>query len=389
MKVTVLPLIFVSLFFFGASCAKKPKQGISPVAITTFKVTPQTIPATNEFMGVARSSHPVEIRARVEGYLLEIAYTEGSQVSKGDVLFRIDPREFEARLDQAQGGLSEKQALLWNAKRTVERLKPLYEQNAVSRRDLDLALSQELQAAAQVAAAQAKVDSAELDLSYTTVTSPITGLAGSAKTRAGTLITPSVNGLLTTVSIVNPIWIYFSISDNDLLKQQAELEKKRLLLPNADHFEVRLILADGTMFPFTGKVKFTSPTLDPTTGSLMVRASFPNPQNELKPGQFVRAIVSGAVRPNAIFVPQKAILQGANEMFVYVVKDGKAEHRTVVPGDWYNDYWIINSGLAPGEEVVLDGVNKIQGGWPVNVLKTVVPPPPPKEQESVSLTCEA
>lgn len=386
MNKAILSLLILAVCALNG-CAKKPvKKEITSIAVTTFCVTPQTIPANYEYVGVARSSHPVEIRARVEGYLLDIAYKEGTEVCKDQILFHIDPKPFEAALDEAQGELAEKQALLWNAKRNVERLKPLFDQNAVSRRDLDVAISQELATQAQVASAKAKVESAELNLGYTTITSPINGMAGASKFRAGTLISPGSNGLLTTVSIVNPIWVYFSISDTELLEEQQERKAHQLEMP--EQYDVALFFSDGSKFPYMGQVKFTSPTLDQQTGTLMLRATFPNPQNQVKPGQFVRVRVMGAYRPNAIFVPQTAVMHGLGGAFVYVVEEGRAKRRNVTAGGWYSNYWIIKSGLKARDEVVVEGVNKIQEGWPVKIIKTDLPPPPGKE-ETLSLTCEA
>lgn len=342
-----------------------------PAAVTAFVVEPQTIPATFEFVGVAKSSHPVQIMARVEGYLWSIDYTEGSPVKKGDQLFQLDPRTYEASVEEAIGSLAREEAILWRAKRSLARIQPLFEKNAVSQRDLDDATASVLAAEANVISAKANLVQAELNLSYTKVTSPIDGVSARAVYKEGTLITPNVNGLLTEVSVIDPIWVLFSISDNQLLQGQDEKVKKELVLPPQQEYTVHLQLSDGSMFPEIGTVNFSSPTLDPETGSLVVRATFPNPDKLVLPGQFVKAFVHGATRPNAIFVPQASVFQGQNGMFVFVVdKNGKASMRAVEVGAWYQNYWIIRKGLAPGETVIVDGTNKVTEGATVHVVST-------------------
>lgn len=359
------------------ACSDKPKNPPldAPIAITTFKVEPTTIPAVFEYVGVAQSSHPVEIRARVEGYLEQIGYEEGQLVHKGDLLFQLDARPFVAALDNAKGLLARYQAELWNAKQAVARYKPLYEKKAASKRDLDNAIASELSAIANVDSAKAQVVEAELNLSYTTIQSPITGLASKSNFREGALILPAgSSGLLTTVSVVDPIWVYFNVSEGDILKYRDEETKHQLQLPKDMNFDVKLTLSDGSTFASTGKVNFSDPSLQQNTGTLLVRAQFANKELLVRPGQFVRTNVLGAIRPDAFFVPQKSIQQGQKSMYVYVVNsEGRAEMREVTPGDWFgSDYWIIHSGLKAGDRVVVDGVNKVQPNARVTVTKETI-----------------
>lgn len=364
----IITQISIFLFCCTSCTSQKTPQTLPPPEVTAFRVTAQTIPADFTFVGVAKSSHPVEIRARVEGYLWNINYTEGSLVPLNAPLFQIDPRPFEASLMEARGELARQEAILWRAQRSLERIQPLYSQNAVSLRDLDDATAQVLAAEASVISAKANVIQAELNLSYTNITSPIEGLTGRAIFKEGTLITPSVNGLLTEVSVIDPIWVLFTISDNELLEGQGEERGSELILPKQEDFTVTLELADHTTFPFTGTVNFKSPTLDPQTGSLVVRASFPNPDKMLLPGQFVKATIQGAQRPNALFVPQQAVCQGQKGPFVFVIDaNGKAMMRLVELGPWYGNYWVILKGLKNGDLVVADGVNKVQDGMVVKI----------------------
>jgi membrane fusion protein, multidrug efflux system len=337
--------VWVALLLLVLGCGKPQRPALPPAPVTGYRVKAQTIPADFEFVGVAKSSHPVEIRSRVEGYLWSVNYVEGSMVNVGDLMFQIDPRPFEANLEAAQGALARQEAILWRAQRSLERIQPLYEQNAVSLRDLDDATAQVLAAEAMVFEAKANVTNAELNLGFTRIQSPIKGLSGRAAYQEGSLITPSVNGLLTQVSVIDPIWVLFSISDNQLLLAKGEQSKDRLILPKGEKFHVTLTLSDGSLFPYEGEVNFASPTLDPKTGTLVVRATFCNPEGMVLPGQFVRATVSGAVRPNAIIVPQQSVFAGQDGKYVFLIVDGKAVAQLVEVGAWYKDYWVINQGL--------------------------------------------
>jgi membrane fusion protein (multidrug efflux system) len=385
MKIYII--ILSGVFLLMTSCRSNQDQSAAraPVTVTAFEVRKQTIPAAFEFVGVAKSSHPVEIRARVEGYLWSINYVEGSAVKENDLLFQLDPRPFEASLQEAVGVLEKEEAILWRAKRSLERIEPLFKKNAVSQRDLDDAIAGVLAAEASVTTAKGNLLQAELNLSYTKVQSPINGLSGRAAFREGTLITPGVNGLLTLVSVIDPIWVLFSISDNQRLQGEGEQRHQEIILPPAQEYTVELELSDGTRFPHKGKVNFSSPTLDPKTGSLVVRATFANPEGLILPGQFVKAHVYGASRPDAIFVPQQSVFQGNNGMYVFVIDaKGIANLRSVEVGDWYETYWVIKAGLQEGDVVVVEGTNKITEGAKVEVTSVSSIPAPKIPQRASS-----
>ena len=354
----------IFLLTFLASCSQQPaKPPASTPQVTVVTVKRQTIPATFDYVGVAQSSHMVEIRARVEGYLDEIAYLEGGMVHEGELLFQIDPKPFEAALAQAKGMMEQQQAALWDATQTVDRLQPLYEQKAASKRDLDNATAQVMGYKAAIDAANAQILQAEINLGYTSIRTPISGLTGQAIFRQGALVGPGANSLLTTVSAIDPIWVSFSVSEGDILKYQRKVTEGKLEFPRDMNFEVEVILSDGTTFPSKGKVDFADPTLRQTTGSMTVRAVLPNQDALLRPGQFVRARLSGATWPDAIIIPQASVMQGNKGLFVYVVNnDNQVESRAITAGDWYKDSWIIDSGLNPGDRVVVDGTNKVMPG---------------------------
>lgn len=371
-QITTMHLFTILAFLLITSCNSHspPPQSLPPTPVTIFLVEPTTVPAVMDFVGVAQSSHPVEIRARVQGYLDKIAYTEGAMVKEGDLLFQLDQKPYVAKLDNAKADLDKQQAILWNANTTVERLQPLYAQKAASKRDLDNAIAQQLSAEAEVIAAKARVVEAELNLGYTTITAPLRAMSGRSQYREGALITPGDQGLLTTLNVLDPIWVYFSVSDADLLRYQTQTAEKQLVLPEDLNFEVQVGLSDGTLFPSHGKVDFADPSLNQGTGTMNVRAVFPNPNSLLRPGQFVRVYLYGAIRPNAIIVPQRALQEGSNGMFVYLVgPNDQAVMANVQPGPWYDDYWIIRSGLKAGDRVIVDGVNKVQVGTPLQVTK--------------------
>lgn len=344
------------------------KNESKKVAVRALRVEPTTVPADFQFVGVAKSSHPVEIRARVEGYLQSIDYTEGELVQAGKLLFRLDPSQFDARLIEAKGVLAAQEANLWRAKRSLARLEPLYEKNAASQKDRDDALSQVLSGQAEVITANANVIQAQLNLGYTYITSPITGYTDRARYREGTLITPSVNGLLTEVSIIDPIWVVFSVSDSELLQATAQGKRKNLILPDEKVYRVTLQLSDGSLFPQVGSVNFASPTLDQQTGALVVRAEFANPNGDLLPGQFVSATVKGAKWNNVLLVPKEAVSQGREGMYLFVVNsDRVAERRNVQVGQWVENDWIIEQGLQAGDFVVVEGSNKVENGTEVDL----------------------
>lgn len=372
MRIRQFIQLFILIILLSGCHEPKQRPKLPPPTVSYVVIKEQDVPAVFEFIGVAESSHLVDIRSRVEGYLLEINYVEGSLVKTGQQLFQIDPKPFQAALDKAKAQVDREKAVLWNATKARERLEPLYSQKAASLRDLDNAIADEMAAIASVQAAQAQVVEAELNLGYTTIQSPVDGLSGAAKWRQGALISPQgQDGLMTTVSVVNPIWVNFSVSERDLLRSQNQISKNKLIFPKDDSFTVELTLSDGEKYPFKGIVNFASPTLQQSTGTMLVRSIFENPQDLIKPGQFLRASVFGAIRPNAIVVPQTAVMQGSKGQYVYVVgAENKVEVRNIVAGNWIKNEWIIDSGLKPGDKVIVDGTSKIQLGQVINPVES-------------------
>jgi membrane fusion protein (multidrug efflux system) len=338
-------------------------------------VAQRDTPVDFEFTAQTESSREVEIRARVDGFLDKRVYTEGQPVRAGQTLFLMDPKPFEATLQSAKGQLAQQEARLTVAKANLARVLPLVAQNALSQKDRDDAIGSDKEAEAAVIAAKGQVQAAELNLGYTTIKSPLAGLSSFAKQQDGSYVTAAATGLLTTVYQLDPMWVNFSVSENELLAYRDQIEKKQLRFPADNDFEVTVVLADGTVFPSRGHINFTNPAFSSQTGTFLVRASFANPQGSLRPGQFVRAQVSGAVRPNAILVPQRAVLQGSKSHFVWVVDDDSKGHQRVVEvGSWHGDDWFITDGLKPGERVVVDGAIRVVADTPLKITDAPATP---------------
>ena len=357
-----------------SGCGRKasgPPQATGPLEVTSVTVTPRDAPAVFEFVAQTQSSRQVNIQARVSGFLEKRVYTEGSVVKEGQVLFLMDQRPFQVQVDAHAAELAKQQASLDMARANLERTKPLAEQDALSQKDLDDATGQFHAAEAAVEGAMAKLESAKLDLSYCTIFSPVAGITGAAQQQDGTYISPQ-NSLLTTVAVLSPIWVNFSLSENELQRYRDEAAKGLLRAPASGEYEVEVVLPDGSLFPHTGRITFASPSYSAQTGTFMLRASVDNPDGVLRPNQYVRARIKGATRPSAILVPQRAVQQGAEGHFVWVVGKGDtAEERPVVVGTWLGDEWFISEGLHAGDRVVVDGFLGLRAGAPLSVKSAV------------------
>ena len=340
--------------------------------VSVMTVKPQTIPYEIEFVAQTESSRQVDIVARVSGFLDKIAYNEGELVKAGQLLFQIDPKPFQAQLEAARGELLAQQARHTTAEANLKRVKPLAQQNALPQSDLDKAQGEFDASKAAVFSAQAQVTQAELNLSYTTIQSPVTGLASRSLQREGAYLSPiGPNAKLTYVAAIDPIWVNFSVSQNQITKIRNMAAKGLLIVPKDRNYHVALQMMDGSIYPHEGKINFADPSFSQDTGTFLVRAVMPNPKDQLRPGMFVTARVKGAVRPDAIVVPQLAVQQGSNGHLVYVVKeDGTAEVRPVVVGDYYETKDIvILTGLSAGDRVITEGVLKVIPGQPVKIVE--------------------
>ena len=365
----ILTLSVLSLAL-GSGC--KQEAGSAPAAQVTqvevVTVTRQTIPDEPEFIGQAEASRPVEIRSQVTGLLKAVLYPEGRDVKKGDRLYQIDPVPFQAAVASAKAKIAEAEARLVQAKQDLARVKPLLAEQAVSQKDVDDAVAADLTAKALLQGAKAELTKAQFDLDNTLITAPIDGLSERSRYYEGRLVSAQTD-LLTIVHRVDPMYVVVSVPESFILKRRRDIESKKIHHPGVYQLRGQLTLMDGTAYPHEGVLDLLEPGLRTETGSRQTRITFPNPQRTLLPGQFVKVRFTGDTKTDAILIPQRAVLQGPQGPFVYVVnQDEKIEIRDVAASDWKGDQWLIDTGLNQGDRVVVNGLMKIGPGAPVKAV---------------------
>ena len=331
-------------------------------------VTRQTIPDEPEFIGQAEASRPVEIRSQVTGLLKAVLYSEGRDVKKEDRLYQIDPVPFQAAAAMAKAKIAEAEARVVQARQDLARVKPLLEEQAVSQKDVDDAVAGDLAAKALLQGAKAELIKAQFDLDNTLITAPIDGLIERSRYYEGRLVSAQTD-LLTVVHRVDPMYVVVSVPETFILKRRRDIESKKITHPGIYQLRGRLTLMDGTAYPDEGVLDLLEPGLRTETSSRQTRITFPNPQRTLLPGQFVKVRFTGDTKTDAILIPQRAVLQGPQGPFVYVVnQDEKIEIRDVAASDWKGDQWLIDGGLRAGDRVVVNGLMKIGPGAPVKAV---------------------
>jgi membrane fusion protein (multidrug efflux system) len=382
----VIICLFAGVLMTGGCKEKKEVAAPPPPIVEVVPVAVRDVPIYQEWVGALDGNVNAVIRPQVTGYLIKQNYIEGQKVKKGQLLFEIDPRTFQAVLNQAKGALNQAKgdlaradAAYTTAKADLARVKPLAAKNAVSQKDLDDATGKEMAthasveaAKAAVVAAEANVESAQLNLDFTQITSPVTGIAGIAKTQLGNLVGPSSPQELTTVSSVNPIKAYINISEQEYLSVHDSNQ-------NMENVPLQLILADGSVYPHKGKLAMADRQFDVTTGTLKVGSLFPNPDDTLRPGGFatVRALMS--MEKGALLVPQRAVTDVQGKYLVAVVgADKKVDIRQVKVGSRIGSEWVITEGLKSGDTVVAEGTQKVRPGMTVNP-KPFTPDAPEKK----------
>lgn len=367
-----LLILFFSIFAtLSLTACEKPEVKVTPppVEVQAIKVKPRTVPVKTSFVAQVESSHQVEIVARVNGFLEQILYEEGSVVKKGQIMFLMDQKPFKAQVEAERGALANNEALLWTAQSNLDRIKPLADLDAASKSDLDNAIGSVNSAKAAVHQAQARLDEAELNLSYTVIKSPVSGVSGEALVREGGYLTAGPGGHLSYVAQIDPAWVNFSISQNQLSAMQKQVSEGLITAPADHQYGVELELSGETPYSPAGKLSFVDPSFNSDTGTFLVRAEIPNPATMLHPGMFVTATLTGAERPNALVVPQRAVQQAANGHVLFIVSSkGTAEVRPVTVGDWLGQDWIIEKGLKSGEQVITDGFQRLAPGASVKVV---------------------
>lgn len=352
-------------------CTKAPSvAALPPLPVVAAEVLVRDTPVYVEYIGQTLGSRDVEVRARVEGFLDGVHFDEGTAVASNALLYTIDAKPFEAALEQARGALAQAQAQVDKSRRDTNRLGPLWEKNAISRQQYDDAIAAERNATAVAQSARASVDSATIQLGYTRIHSPIAGLVGKTEVKAGNLVGRGANTLLTTVSEIDPISVRFAVSEQQYLewkRRHGDDTRSR----DAARGLFELVLADGTRHGPRGSVTFADRQVDPRTGTLLLEVSFPNPERLVRPGQFARVRFPMTVVTNAVLVPQRAVQELQATYSVYVVgSDGRASFRKVTPGARIGSFQIITDGLAAGDRVVIEGLQKLQNNAPVAAVVT-------------------
>ena len=355
-----LSLVF-ALVLALTGCKKQEKPTTASPEVEVVEVAQKDVPIYSEWVGSTDGFINAQIQPRVSGYLLAQRYKEGSFLKKGELLFQIDARPFQAALDQAKGQLAQAQAALGKTELDVKRYTPLAKESVVSQEELDNAIQANLGNKAAVAAATAAMEQAQLNLDFTRIFAPIEGIAGIAQAQIGDLVGP--NSVLTTISTVNPIKVYFPFSEQEYLKYTKDYSSDKQRIEGAKDLRLELSLADGTTFPYPGRVSFADRQVDPRTGTLRVAAVFPNPGNVLRPGQFARVRAVMETKKGALLVVQRAVteLQGSYQVAV-VGGDNRVAIRSVKVGPRIGSLWIIEEGLRPGERVIAEGIQKVRQG---------------------------
>ncbi len=364
---SLLAICGITVLFSGCQRARTTETAAAPTVEVT-EVIRRDVPIYSEWTASTDGLVNATIRAQVQGYLIKRDYTEGDFVKKGQVLFEIDPRTFQATLEQVKGQLAEQQARWGTAKANLERIKPLVEQRAVSKKDYDDAVGAEAGSHAAVIALQALVDKVQLDLGFTKVTSPIDGIAGIAKAQLGNLVGPGSVEELTMVSTVDPIKVYILMSEQEYLKYVQNGREHGQKMP------LELILADGKVHPHKGSFAFADRQVDVKTGTIKVAALFPNPGNVIRPGQFARVRAQTDVKKGALLIPQRAIMElQAGYQVAVVGSDNKVSIRPVKAGERLDSSWLIDEGLKPGERIITEGLQKVKQGTVVLVKSEAAP----------------
>ena len=355
-----------------AACNKKEKPKVVAMIpeVTVLRAVARNVPLTKEFVGQVAGFRDIEVRARVGGILLKRHYIEGAEVKEGQPLFLIDPEPFKVEVSQALSVVRIEQARYENAKRALDRTLPLYKENAVSQKDRDDAIAYHQGSKASLETARARLKNAQIDLGYTTVTAPISGFTSAETVSEGSLIVPnSEKSLLTVISQVNPAYVNFSYSENEMLMLRRG-HAAGTLSGSIDKLTVRLKMGDGGMFPGEGKLNFNDVIVDSTTGTIRARAVFPNPQNVLKPGQFVRVYVEGFELKNSFLIPQRSVIFTQQGPIAFVVDSKSVAQQVALElGQELGNDVFVNKGLKNGDWVIVDGAAKVKQGQPVKIIK--------------------
>lgn len=356
------------------SCGSKAPPAPPPPEVRVVTAKAQSIENITEVPGRVQAVRTSQVRARVDGIVERRLYDEGTDVKAGQTLFVIDPREYRANVSAVAATLTRAQATQANARQDVERYKGLVKEQAISQQEFDAAMARLRTAEADVAQTQAQLENAQLNLSYTKVTAPIAGRAGRAQVTEGALVSASAATLLTTIEQLDPIYVNFSQSSAYLLAIRREISAGALKVPELGKVTVTLLLEDGSPYPRAGHLNFLDLSIDQATGTAAVRAEFPNPEQILLPGQFVRARIEAGIRPHGFWIPQRAVQLNPSGPVVMIIAEGDTVAvRQVKLGEQRGDRWIVLGGLNDGDRIIVDGIQKVQPGAHVRVISANTP----------------
>jgi membrane fusion protein, multidrug efflux system len=366
-------LLALPVFLLLSACGKKeaPVQAALEVPVTS--VVQQDVHLESEYTGQTYGQSDIQINPRVDGLIESLNFKEGSMVTKGQLLYTIDPLPYQAKVNEAEGSLAEAQAKLAKAKSDLDMIVPLAKINAVSQRELVAAKATYDASIASIQAAEASLDNAKIKLGYCRITAPISGLIGISKVRVGDYVQPGPASVLNTISDLGDIRVQFTISEQEYLRLVREISKDNSSLKGAGQ-SISLKLSDGTMYPQTGKLSFADRQIDPTTGAMTLEAAFPNPDKMLRPGQYVKVLVVTDVRKNALLIPQRAVIEMQGISQVYMLGDSsKVQMKIIVTGPTFKDAYIVEDGLAAGDKIAFGGTQLLRNG-------TVITPKPTEWQ---------
>ena len=360
-------LLLAGLVAHTVEAQGPPGRELPPPQVTLGTVEIKTVDVAYEYVGMTQASKTVEVRARVQGFLETRDFLEGAYLKEGTRLFTIDPRSFKADREIAAAQVEQAESRLRLAEQEVKRMQSVRQPGAITQSDLDQKIAEQSSALAALRLAKAQLSKADLELSYATVTAPLTGFIGKAQKEIGSLVDANQNSLLTIMQQVDPLYVSFQVSESDFLTWKREEKSGQLVLAQGEKApRVEMTLLDGGTFEHAGLLDFENVGLNTQTGTVELRATFKNEGNVLKPGQFVKVHLKGWQRPNAMTVPQRAVSQSPEGAYVYVVgSDSKAERRTVKAGAWAGQDWVVLDGLKEGEQVIVEGLTKVRPGSPV------------------------
>lgn len=360
-------LISFFLILVLVSCKKDQPSVMAVPQVDVFEVAAEKVPIYTDFVGQVYGEKDIPIRTRVQGFVEKIHFQEGSSVKKGQILYDIDDKPFLEKVAVQQNLVSQAETVLAQSESDLQRIEPLAEMNAVSMRELDMARAQRDAGISALEAARANLNLSEIDLSYTHIRSPMDGIIGKTLAREGEFVGVSPNPvILNTVSNINSVRVQFFLSESQYLRIYKEMLEHKKLNEDVERYELELILADESIHNFKGKIDFIDRNIDPTTGTILVQASFPNPEGIIRPGQYTKVRARSDSKTEALLVPQKSVMEIQGQYFVYVVgTDGKIENRHIYVKVPFENFYIIEKGVGAGEKIIFRDLQKLRPGMQI------------------------